>query len=61
MQIKKCDDNNPKEFYISYNLGKSYFVARICKECFSQVDDDLEVQQISKESFELAKLEVVNQ
>lgn len=61
MQIKKCNDDKPKKNYISYSLGKNDYVARICNQCFTEVDDDLEVETISKESFESFKLEVVGQ
>ena len=54
MQIRDCNDDNPKEIFVSCEIGKNKFVASICDECFSQVDDDLDIQQISKESFESA-------
>jgi hypothetical protein len=61
LQIKKCNDENPKRNYVSYTLGKTKFVARVCDHCFSETEEDLELETISKESFESFKLEVLNQ
>ena len=61
MQIKKCNDDNPKSNYISYSLGKTKFVAKVCDHCFSETEEELEIKTISKESFESFKLEVLNQ
>jgi len=61
LQIKKCNDENQKNNYVSYSLGKNKFVARICDHCFSEADEDLELETISKESFESFKLEVLSQ
>ena len=61
MQIKKCNDDNPKSNYISYSLGKTKFVAKVCDHCFSETEEDLEIKTISKESFESFKLEVLSQ
>ena len=61
MQIKKCNDNNPKRNYVSFTLGKRKYVAKVCDQCFSETEEDLEIEAISKESFESFKLEVLNQ
>jgi hypothetical protein len=61
LQIKKCNDENPKNNYVSYSLGKTKFVAKVCDRCFSETEEDLEIETISKESFESFKLEVLNQ
>jgi len=58
LQIRECNDDNPKEIFVSYEIGKNHFVASVCDQCFSQVDDDLDIHQISKESFESAIREV---
>ena len=61
MQIKKCNDENPKRNYVSYTLGKTPCVARVCDKCLSEIDDDLEIETISKESFESFKLEILRE
>lgn len=61
MQIKKCNDDNPKRNYVSFTLGKIKYVAKVCDQCLSETEEDLEIETISKESFESFKLEVLNQ
>lgn len=61
MQIKKCNDENQKNNYVSYSLGKTKYVAKVCDHCLSVTEEDLEIQTISKESFESFKLEVLSQ
>jgi len=59
LQIKKCnDDNSPKSNYVSYTLGKTKYVAKVCDQCFKETEEDLELETISKESFESFKLEL---
>jgi len=57
-KIKKCNDENPKNNYVSFTISKIKFVARVCDQCFKESKEDLELETISKESFESFKLEV---
>lgn len=61
MRIKKCKDDNPKNNYVSYTLGKTKYVARVCDECFKETKEDLDLETISKESFESFKLEILRE
>ena len=61
MQIKKCNDDNPKNNYVSYTLGKTKFVAKVCDQCFKETKEDLDLETISKESFESFKLELIRE
>ena len=61
MRIKKCKDDNPKNNYVSYTLGKTKYVAKVCDECFKETKEDLDLETISKESFESFKLEILRE
>jgi hypothetical protein len=61
LRIKKCNDDNPKKNYVSYTLGKTKFIAKICDQCFKETKEDLDIETISKESFESFKLEILRE
>jgi hypothetical protein len=55
LELKQCPHDNLKTHYMSYCLFKRRFVARICEECFEDIDQDLDIFEISKESYEMRK------